>query len=215
MEIHVATVARKQRQHIRLGNAKLAVVAAAIVLLWLVFAKHVSVYWLILPAGIYAALAILHEHAIRGRTRAQRAADFYRSGFARMEDRWAGTGATGERFRDPRHVYADDLDLFGRGCLFELLSTTKTAMGENRLAEWLRLPSPLPAIVDRRGLVTELRPKLDLREDLAVTGEDMSARLNPESLTKWAEEESTLGGPALRVVAAAVAIAAAASLLYY
>ncbi len=215
LEIHVATVARKQRQHIRLGNAKLAVVAAAIVLLWLVFAKHVSVYWLILPAGIYAALAILHEHAIRGRTRAQRAADFYRSGFARMEDRWAGTGATGERFRDPRHVYADDLDLFGRGCLFELLSTTKTAMGENRLAEWLRLPSPLPAIVDRRGLVTELRPKLDLREDLAVTGEDMSARLNPESLTKWAEEESTLGGPALRVVAAAVAIAAAASLLYY
>jgi DNA mismatch repair ATPase MutS len=54
-----------------------------------------------------------------------------------------------------------------------------------------------------------------LREDLAVTGNDVAARLNPESLIVWAEEESTLGGPALRVVAAAVATAAAASLLYY
>jgi hypothetical protein len=215
LAIHVATVAQKQRQHLRLGNAKLVVVAAAIVLLGLVFAKHVSVYWLILPAGIYAALAILHEYAIRGRTRAQRAADFYRSGFARMEDRWAGMGATGERFRDPKHVYADDLDLFGRGCLFELLSTARMPMGENRLAEWLLSPSPVQAIVDRQGLVAELRPKLELRDDLAVTGNDVAARLNPESLIVWAEEESTLGGPALRVVAAAVATAAAASLIYY
>ncbi len=53
LAIHVAAVAQKQRQHIRLGNAKLAVVAAAIVLLGLVFARHVSAYWLILPAGIY------------------------------------------------------------------------------------------------------------------------------------------------------------------
>jgi MutS domain V len=215
LEIHVATVARKQRQHLRLGNTKLAVVAAAIAVLWLIFAKHVSVYWLILPAGIYAALAILHEHAIRGRTRAQRAADFYRSGFARMEDQWAGRGATGERFRDPKHVYADDLDLFGRGCLFELLSTARTPMGENRLAKWLLSPSHVQTVVDRQGFVAELRPKLDLREDLAVTGDDMAARLNPESLTKWAEEESTLGGPVLRVAVAAVAIAAAAALLYY
>ena len=35
----------------------------------------------------------------------------------RLEDRWAGTGEPGERFRDDRHVYANDLDLFGRGSL--------------------------------------------------------------------------------------------------
>ncbi|MFZ0980508.1 MAG: hypothetical protein WAN23_13995 [Candidatus Acidiferrales bacterium] len=215
LEIHEATIARRERQHIRLGNAKLVVVAAAIILLGLIFAKHASAYWLILPAGIYAALAILHEQVIRARDHAETAAAFYRLGFARMEDRWSGKGASGERFRDPKHVYADDLDLFGRGCLFELLSIARMPMGENRLAEWLMSPSPVQAIVERQGLVAELRPKLDLREDLAVTGKDVAARLNPESLIKWAEEKSTLGGPAMRIVAAAMASAGAASLLYY
>ena len=63
-------------------------------------------------------------------------------GIARIEDRWAGTGQTGDRFRDPNHVYAADLDLFGRGCLFELLSTARLPMGENQLAHWLKTPSP-------------------------------------------------------------------------
>jgi MutS domain V len=215
LEIHVATVARKERQHNRLGNAKLGVVAGAIVLLWLIFAKHAPSYWLILPAGIYAALAILHEQVIRARGHAETAAAFYRLGFARMEDRWSGTGATGERFRDPRHVYADDLDLFGRGCLFELLSTSRMPMGENRLAEWLLSPSPVQEIIGRQRLVAELNPKLDLREDLAITVEDLRARLNPESLAKWCEGQSMLGGAAPRIIAAALGVAALATLFYY
>ena len=216
LEVHVVVVARKEREHIRLGNTKLAVVAAAIVVAWLSFARHLfSGYWLFLVAGIYATLAILHDRTIRARGRAETAAAYYRAGFARMDDRWAGTGASGDRFRDSQHVYADDLDLFGRGCLFELLSTARLPMGENRLAEWLRSPSPVQAIADRQNLVAELRPNLDLREDLAVIGKDVSARLNPESLIKWAEGDSALGGPALRMVAAALAFAALAGVFYY
>jgi len=215
LEVHVGKVAAKERQHVRLGNWKLAVVAVALVLVWLHFARHLSGYWLILPVAAFAALAILHEQTIRARARAETAAAFYRSGFARMEDRWSGTGASGERFRDEKHVYADDLDLFGRGCLFELLSTARMPMGENRLAEWLRSSSPPKTIVDRQGLIAELRPKLDLREDLAVTGESLRARLNPESLEKWCEGEPVLGGTAWRVVAAVFALAAAASFFYY
>jgi hypothetical protein len=54
------------------------------------------------------------------RTNAQRWASFYQQGLARIEDRWAGAGQTGERFSDPHHMYAADLDLFGGGGLFEL-----------------------------------------------------------------------------------------------
>jgi hypothetical protein len=215
LEIHVATVARRERQHIRLGNAKLAVALAAIVLLWLYFVEHISGYWLLLPVAVFAILAIIHERVIRVRTHANTAANFYRQAFARMEDRWSGTGASGERFRDSKHVYADDLDLFGRGCLFELLSTSRLPMGEERLAQWLLLPSPVEGIIDRQTLVSELRPKLDLREDLAVTGEDLRVRLNPESLTKWCEGEAWLGGPSMRAITAALAVAAVVAGLYY
>lgn len=216
LETHVKTIATRERQHILIGNCKLTAAVAFLVFVWLRFAKHVvSTHWLLAPVAAYAALAILHEYAIRARTRAETAAAYYRAGFARIEDRWSGTGASGERFRDPNHVYAEDLDLFGHGCLFELLSTARLPMGENRLAEWFLKPSPVRTVVERQGLISELREKLDLREDLAVTGEDLRVRLNPESLMKWCEGETVLGGPALRAVAAALSFAAAASFIYW
>jgi hypothetical protein len=216
LEVHERKIASKEHQHLRLGNFKLATIAAGLLLAWLCLARHLlSAWWLILPIVAYIILAILHEAVLRAQKNAETAASFYRAGFARIEDRWTGTGATGDRFRDPNHVYADDLDLFGRGCLFELLSTARMSMGENRLAEWLRSPAPTKVVVERQALVAELRQKLDLREDIAVTGEDLRARLNPESLTKWAEGESTLGGTSLRVIAAACAVIAAAAFFYY
>ena len=160
-------------------------------------------------------LAIVHERVIRARTHAETGANLYRRGIARVEDRWSGTGASGDRFRDSDHVYADDLDVFGRGCLFELLSTARMPMGENRLADWLRSPSPVATAIERQGLVTELRPKLELREDLALTGEDLLARLNPESLTTWCESAPLLGGPAIRAIAAGFAVAAATCFVYF
>ena len=142
---------------------------------------------MLLPVGLYVVFAIVHEQVLRARSRAETAATFYRRGIARIDDQWPGTGQTGDRFRDAQHVYADDLDLFGRGSLFELLSTARLPMGENWLAKWLLSASEKPAILERQSLVVELRDKLDLHRDLAVTGEELRARLNPESLIGWAE----------------------------
>src|SRR5919198_2160842 len=71
------------------------------------------------------------------RDAAARAIAFYDRGLARIEDRWAGGGETGDRFRDPTHLYAADLDLFGPASLFELLSIARTRAGEDTLAGWL------------------------------------------------------------------------------
>jgi len=61
----------------------------------------------------------------------------------------------GERFRDPAHPYAEDLDLFGKGGLFELLSTARTRGGEDTLARWM-LESAAPEIViERQAAVAE------------------------------------------------------------
>jgi hypothetical protein len=216
LDSRLKIISVRERQHVLLGYLKLAAIAAGAVLLWIHFARHlISADWLLAPVASYAVLAILHERVIRVRTHAETAANLYRRGLARIEDRWSGTGAGGERFLDDKHVYAGDLDVFGRGCLFELLSTARTPMGENRLADWLSSPSPVGTAIERQGLVRELRPKLDLREDLAVTGEDLRPRLNPESLTKWCEEKSVLGGPMIRSVVAVVAVVAASCFVYF
>jgi hypothetical protein len=213
---YLKVIAEKDHAHLQVGYAKLAVIAAGLLLLWTVWAKQlVPAYWLLAPVAVYALLTILHERVLRAKARANTAADFYRRGIARIEDRWAASGQTGERFRDANHVYAEDLDLFGPGCLFELLSTARLPMGESRLANWLGEGSEVGTILERQKLIEELREKLDLREDLAVTGEDLRARLNPESLIDWAEGKSILPGGSWRVIAALLAIAAGAGIVYY
>ena len=137
---------------------------------------------------------------------------FYEKGLARIEDRWAGSGETGERFDDPHHVYAGDLDLFGKGSLFQLLSTARTRMGEDTLAQWLLSPSAVEQIRERHAAVDELRDQLDLREDLAVLGEDVGVGVHPEALLKWAESPNQMKPLWLRwlsPVLAALAVAGA------
>ena len=216
LETYRQIVGTKNRLHIQVGNLKLAVIAAGLVLAWFTLHKELlPSYWMAIPVVLYLALAFWHERILRARSRAESAAAFYRRGIARIEDRWAGTGQTGERFRNPEHVYADDLDLFGRGCLFELLSTSRLPMGESQLAEWLCAPSSTATILERQGLVAELRDKLDLHRDLAVIGEELRARLNPESLTGWAEERRVMPGVATRVAAIVLALAAVTAIVFY
>ena len=211
-----AVWAAAERRHIWIGNAKLAVAGAGVVLAWLVLARHaVAGGWLILPVAAYGGLALAHEFALRKRRRAQTTGDLYRRGIARIGDRWAGTGAAGEQFRDAEHVYAEDLDLFGRGCLFELLSTARLPMGEKRLADWLKYPSPKDEALERQRLVAELRGKLDLHRDLAITGEELRARIAPETLTEWAEAQPVLPTGLWRGIAALLAVTAAAAIFYY
>jgi MutS domain V len=213
---YLQIVDAKNRLHIQVGNFKLAVVAAGLVLAWFCLHKEsLPSYWVLVPVVVYLALAFFHNQILRARSRAQSAAAFYRRGIARIDDRWAGTGQSGDRFRNPEHVYADDLDLFGRGCLFELLSTARLPMGENQLAIWLCAPSSRATILERQGLVAELREKLDLHRDLAVTGDELRARLNPESLMGWAEAGRVMTGTASRVAALVLALAAIAAVVFY
>jgi len=110
---------------------------------------------------------------------------FYERGLARLEDRWAGIGEPGDRFRDDGHVYANDLDLFGRGSLFQLLSLARTRTGEATLAGWLLSPASPDDIHGRQVAVEELASKLDLREQLALAGADVAASVRTDRLLEW------------------------------
>jgi len=212
----LATASKEERIHHRIGNFKLLTIVIGLAIVWLAWEKaHFSSYWVFAPVAIYALLAISHERTLRAHARTEAAAAFYRRGIARMEDRWAGTGDSGDRFRDPKHVYADDLDIFGRGCLFELLSTARLPMGENRLAQWLRQPSSPAEIRERHGSVTELREKTRMREDIAVVGDNLRVRLNPESLIGWAESGPVLPRHGVRLATIFLSLCIIGALLYW
>jgi hypothetical protein len=188
LKLRESRVAAFEKLHIRLGNLRLLITLAAGVIGWLSLARHIlSAWWLLAPLATFVALASYHSRVLKARSYAERAAAVYRRGLARIADSWAGTGQTSERFVGTHHVYSADLDLFGKGSLFELLSTARTSMGEDTLAKWLLSPCTVEQILERQCAIAELRGQLDLREDLAVLGEDANTGVHPEALGKWAE----------------------------
>ena len=215
LEARTRAIAEKERRHIRAGNAKLGVLIAGFVLAWAALGRHwISDYWIFAAVAAFAVLFVWHERVLRARASAERGATFYRCGLARIEDQWAGTGATGERFRDEKHVYAEDLDVFGRGSLFELISSARTPMGEDRLAAWLLDPAPIPTILERHRTIGELRERVDFREDLALAGEELSGQLNPKALTEWAEGRRSMPSAMWRMVALAIALGVVGTLAW-
>ena len=173
----------QERRHQALGNARLVTLAAGAVLLWLVYQSGVlAPGWLTAPVGVFVVLMVLHDRVLRNRSRARRAAAFYDAGIARVTDTWAGTGESGERFLVADHPYAADLDLFGRGSLFELLTTARIRAGEETLARWLLAPAATSDVRARQEAVLELQPLLDLREDLALLGDEVGAGGRPDLL---------------------------------
>ncbi len=208
-----AVSARLDRRHAALGYAKVGVFVLAVLTGWIAFTQRwYSAWWLAAPAVVLGGLALEHERVIRARKAAARACAFFEKGLERLEDRWAGAGVSGERFVDPAHPYAEDLDLFGKGSLFELLCTTRLRTGEDTLARFLREPAEPDVVRARQEAVRELCPRLDLREEMALLGEDLRSRINPRALAAWAEQPLTLDAPAARTCAAVLALASLATL---
>jgi MutS domain V len=203
-----ALAARLAQLERRISMARLAVFIAGVVVAFVALDRHaISPWWIAVPVACFIALVLLHDRVIKRRQRADRAVTFYERGVARLEHRWAGTGESGERFANPSHPYAADLDLFGRGSLFELLCTARTRAGEETLASWLQKPAPPDVVGARQTALTELRPRLDLREDLALLGTDVRAGLDPDALATWAAAAPVHTRAALRAAAAVLVIA--------
>ena len=163
----------------RVADLRLAVFSVGVVVgLFVYRMQWPGPYWLLVPIAVFAGLVLANEPIRRRSRRGGRAREFYGKGLARMEDLWAGTGVEGLGFLDVDHPYAADLDLFGKGSLFERLCTARTGP-ERRL--W-----PLaPGAGDARGAPRAARsgsrasPRLDLREDLELLGLGRPVRDRP------------------------------------
>ena len=195
-----ADILFRERRHASLGYGRLAAAVCAAVILWLALvSRSLSIAWVLVPVAAFAALVVIHDRLLRRLDRVRRAVRYFEKALARLDGTWEGTGESGDRYLDLHHPYAQDLDLFGKGSLFELLSTARTHIGEDTLARWLLAPADPATIRTRQQAVDELRPRLDLRESLAVLADDARTGVNPTALAAWGETPVLLQGAGLRV----------------
>ncbi len=189
---------RLARRYRLLARARNGILGLIIALAWLGEKEtfRTKVMLLSPPAAVLVGLVRWRNRVSRAWLGAARAIRFYEGRLACLEGRWAGTGEPGTRFLDPAHPCALDLDLFGTGCLFELLNAARTRTGEDTLAAWLCTPATPEEVRARQEAVAELRLELDWREDLALLGPEGPAAADLAALTTWAADPVAIPGAA-------------------
>lgn len=171
----------------RIANTRLLVFIAGAVVVWFGFWTHrIHPAWIAPPVLAFVVLVVVHERVLRAIARAASGVEYYSRGLARMADRPSESDGDTRDYAPKDHPYAADLDLFGQGSLFQLLSTAQTRAGAAMLADWLCKPAAPDEVRGRQGAVAELRPRIDLREELAYQGRGMRTTVFPERIAEWA-----------------------------
>lgn len=154
----------------------------------------------------------IHIQSLNHRiSRLKRAIAYYEQSIARLAGNWTGKGDTGEDLLPNEHLYARDLDLFGRASLFELLCQARTRSGRQTLAAWLLAPAEPATILERQAAIGELSQKLDFREDLAVIGAGNPTPLRKLQLADWGEAQPTVLATAPLILFRLITVAGAAA----
>ena len=199
-----STVAEEQRKLDRIGSVRLWFVLASFVVIWFAVAHGGNLALFGLPAlAVVVVLFVAGDRFDRRVKTRTRAVTYYERALSRVRTRRNENGEPGDRFLNTAHPYALDLDLFGKHSLFQFLSVCRTRAGENVLASWLLAPATVEEIRARHEAIRDLHSRLDLREDLAVAGEDFGSGGRPEALEEWAAAPPISISPATLRVAAA------------
>ena len=131
--------------------------------------------------GLTVAIAVLEHLSKRHEARVRYCED----GLARVQGRPIKGAPDGQRFADPAHPYASDLDIFGPASIFSQLCMARTGSGQTRLAYWLTQATPVGEIAGRQNAVAELSTRLSLRQDLWLAGGTVNERVREEALESW------------------------------
>lgn len=194
------------------GGARLVTVAGAIGLVGaLVWSDVHRLAWAAVGGlvALFVVLVVVHQRAFSRRSRAAAVQRFHDRGLARLGGQWTEHSRDGASFRSVDHAYGDDLDVFGRASLFQLLNAAETPFGEQALAASLagrEEVSDAPedpgawaeALAGRQAAVKELATKVAFRERLSAVAHVVSSeRPDPTPFVEWAEKAEPLAPSAV------------------
>jgi len=93
------------------------------------------------------------------------------------------------------HLYANDLDIFGKASLFQYINRTTSEMGSSQLAGYLQFPAEPDLILQRQIAVKELSKKIEWIQDLQAKGKEKQINFSTKTrLDNWIEEPPVFSG---------------------
>lgn len=187
---------KKQEKYIgNLSNLRFAafVLGLTILIIMYILRKHFIFDFIVLVMIIlFCYLTYLHKKMERKKNYLNVLYEINKTSIKRLEGQWKNFQDMGEDFIDKNHNYSYDLDVFGKGSLFQWINTAHTHIGRQKLKEILtEKPENKQNIYDRQSAVIELGQKIYFRQRLEAEGKVIySNRQDPKELFLWMKQRS-------------------------
>jgi hypothetical protein len=171
-------------------------------------------------ALVFIGLVVWHSRVIAREDQAVRMTRVNIDAKARVTNAWHDLPDDGARFASDAHPYSSDLDLFGRGSVYQRINVAHTRFGQDAVARFLLEPADPATIRARQDAARALSPLIEERqtlEALSIAVVEPPASLiadgrptprkkpveppDPEPLLGWAEREPWLSRRPALVVA--------------
>lgn len=155
---------------------------------------YLAKYYILLTAVIFVSiiafvyLVIRHEKLIEIKKFHTFLMQINENSILRLEGKWHEFKDTGDEYLDLEHRYFQDLDIFGKGSLFQWINTAKTYYGRCYFRDLLgNTPKSIEDVTERQQAVLELSKKLAWRQRFQAETMTVSDRtIDPDELIKWA-----------------------------
>jgi len=182
---------KKNRTIKQVSLLRISVFIAGLVLLY--FATTISVVAVLIEifmfVALFAGVVVWHTKLHNRRDELERLLKINENELLALDKKFRQFDP-GNEFLNPDHPFADDLDVFGEGSIFQYVSRTSTFIGKIKLAGWFLTPErDVSAIKTRQQSVADLKNRLEWRQNFQSVGLWLSeTSSDKKGLTDWVEQ---------------------------
>ena len=196
-----AEITAREARHRKLGHAKIAVAAAGVALVWLALSQGgASILWVLAPIAAFIALVVIHEKLLADLERRRRAAPVLRKRASRA---LMAIGPAPENPANattiPRTPTRSTSTFSAKAASSNCSAPLVPASGRTASPSGSNLLLAIDSVTARQQAVSELRDRLDLREELAIVAEEARSGVDPAALAHWGEAAGPPVAPAASV----------------
>lgn len=191
---HYSKLLRRQSQTINFFSAIRLIIFITGIGFLTFFLKNNKFY---LGISIFVAVLIIfiilvkrHNILKHNKKSASILCDINEKSAKRLKGEWKNFVDMGEEFINDNHNYSKDLDIFGKGSLFQWINTAYTYMGRKKLKEVLESPQvSINEIYRRQEAIEELARNIGWRQRFMAEGIMISDEIhNPDNLIEWGKD---------------------------
>ncbi|SHJ81020.1 MutS domain V [Clostridium amylolyticum] len=186
---------------------RLVIFVGAAVVCFIAFKNGKYLYFgafLTLFISLFILAAYKHSKVLEEKSYTDSMLVVIKRGLNRIEGNFKEFSDNGEEFIDKKHPYSYDLDIFGEGSLYQMINSTSTYTGKERLSKELqrKIKFSTEEILSRQEAITDLSLKEDYREKLTAIGIMNEGDMEePKALLEWSlKREKIFSSLAFKII---------------